>query len=295
MQGPTPAGAAERPTPLSVCIQNCNSLNLTGLTGNLDTKLLAITATKADIILLSDTRIILSQGVSASNRTIEGLRNCKIKKYNAYFNSTSNSRRTAILVGADLDISIIKEYKDTQENYYVICMTINGFSYGIGSVYGPNQTSRDFFRNLSSVIRDMYSIGINNIIIGGDWNTTWDRRPIISNIDTFQMAALPNPKNSELLEGMCTEFGLVDPYRVLYPFKKDFTYMPFGTVRLNRSRLDFFIMSGNLIKDLSECSVASTVSCRLFDHKSVTLSLFASTHKANSNAGLNNSFLDYSC
>jgi hypothetical protein len=161
-----------------VCIQNCNSLNLTGLTGNLDTKLLAITATKADIILLSDTRIISSQGVSASSRIREGLRNCKIKKYNAYFNSTSNSRGTALLVGADLDISITKEYKDIHENYYVMSMKIKGVAYGIGSVYGPNQTSREFFRNLSSVIRDMYSSGINNIIIGGDWNTTWDRRPI---------------------------------------------------------------------------------------------------------------------
>ncbi len=151
-QGPAPAGAAERPPPLSVCIQNCNSLNLTGLTGNLDTKLLAITATKADIILLSDTRIISSKGVSASSRIREGLRNCKSKKYNAYFNSTSNSRGTALLVGADLDISINKEYKDVHENYYVMCITIKGVAYCIGSVYGPNQTSREFFRNMSNVI-----------------------------------------------------------------------------------------------------------------------------------------------
>jgi exonuclease III len=195
-------------------------------------------------------------------------------------------------VGADLDISITKEYKDVHENYYVMCITLKGVAYGIGSVYGPNQTSREFFRNLSSVIRDIYNSGIDNIIIGGDWNTTWDRRPIISNIDTFHMAALPNPKNSELLEELCAEFGLVDPYRVLFPFKKDFTYIPFGTVRLNRSRLDFFIMSGNLIKELSDCSIASTVSCKQFDHKSVTLALYAPSLRRTGNAGLNNSFLD---
>ncbi len=69
-------------------------------------------------------------------------------------------------------VSITKEYKDVHENYYVMCITIKCVAYGIGSVYGPNQTSREFFRNMSSVIRDMYNLGIVNIIIGGDWNTT---------------------------------------------------------------------------------------------------------------------------
>ncbi len=71
------------------------------------------------------------------------------------------------MVGADLDVSIIKEYKDLYENYYVMSMKIKGIAYGISSVYGPNQTSREFFRNLSSVIGDLHSSEVNNIIIGG--------------------------------------------------------------------------------------------------------------------------------
>jgi hypothetical protein len=134
---------------------------------------------------------------------------------------------------------------------------------------------------------------MQQVVIGGDWNTTWDRRPIHNNIDVFQMAGLPNPKNSELLESMCTEFDLVDPFRVLYPLRRDFTYMPFGTVRLNRSRLDFFVMSSNLIPVLGDCKIASTVSGKMFDHKQVSLLLHtAPSIISKKSPVLNNSFLN---
>ncbi len=109
--------------------------------------------------------------------------------------------------------------------------------------------------------------------MGGDWNATWDRSIVTSNIDTFQMAGLPNAKNSEYLENIATEFGLVDPFRILYPEKREFTYSPFVNVRLNRSRLDFYIMSANLVPSLSDCVVAPVPKCKLFDHKNVTLFL----------------------
>jgi exonuclease III len=143
-----------------------------------------------------------------------------------------NSRGVAVLVNKELDFIINNEFRDNEENFLVIDCSINGMKYGIGAVYGPNNTSRVFYNLLTS--------GITNIVLGGDWNTTWDRRPVIDNIDTFCMAGLPNSKNSELLENMCTEFGLIDPYRALYPDRREYTYIPFRNVRLNRSRLDFF-------------------------------------------------------
>jgi hypothetical protein len=113
-------GAVSGVPPLSFCVQNCNSLNLSGLQGNVDSKLLAIVASKSDIILLSDTRVVSSQGISTTNKICDGLRDCKIRKYTAFFNSTSNSRGTAILVGSDLNFTITKEYRDPHENYYFI-------------------------------------------------------------------------------------------------------------------------------------------------------------------------------
>jgi hypothetical protein len=106
------------------------------------------------------------------------------------------------------------------ENYYLVIVIIANRRYCIGAIYGPNNTSRDFYRNLSNVLAEVTTNHPNiSIVLGGDWNTTWDRRPLPSNIDVFSMAAIPNPKNSELLENMCTVYNLIDPFRALYPLK----------------------------------------------------------------------------
>jgi hypothetical protein len=52
------AGTNLNPKPLIFDIQNCNSLNLTGLTSNFDLKMAAILNGEADVILLSDIRLI---------------------------------------------------------------------------------------------------------------------------------------------------------------------------------------------------------------------------------------------
>jgi exonuclease III len=237
----TSTGEADNPpAPLSFAIQNCNSLGLSVSTANFDMKLAAIVLSKADVILLSDTRVISLKGVSSTQRIRNSLRDCKLCSYSVRFNSNSNSRGVAILIKNALQYSIIKEYRDDSENVYIIDTEINGIRYGIGAIYGPNNTSREFYRFIKNTLQDLSSNGVHNIVLGGDWNTTFDRRPIVDNIDTFHMAGLPNPKNSELLEQLCRSFSLYDPYRVLFPTRKDYTYSPFGTVRLNRSRLDFF-------------------------------------------------------
>jgi exonuclease III len=181
----------------------------------------------------------------------------------------------ALLINRDLnEFSIIKEYKNTDENFHLISCKINGFNYCLGAIYGPNNTSHAFYSELTDVLTDVNAAGIVNIIIGGDWNTTWDRRPVNSNIDTFCMSGLPNAKNSELLERLCMRFSLTDPFRALYPDKRDFTYAPFGDVRLNRSRLDFFIVSNNILDQVNDCVISNAPRCKLFDHKSVRLELF---------------------
>jgi hypothetical protein len=109
------------------------------------------------------------------------------------------------------------------------------------------------------------------------------------------MAGLPNPRNSELLNVLCREFEMLDPYRALYPTKRDYTYLPFGSVRLNRSRIDFFVVSASLINLVSECSINDSVSCKLFDHKQVNLFFNSSKHNYSTKTRLSNSFLKDEC
>jgi exonuclease III len=287
------AGAVEvNCTPITFSIQNCNSLNLTGSINNFDTKLAAIVQSQADFIFLSDTRVISSKGVSSSQRISNSLRDCRTRQYIPYFNSSGNSRGVAILIGTNIEYRIVNEYRDPNENFFIIDIELNKVRYGIGAVYGPNNTSRDFFRGLRQSIHDLATKGVNNIILGGDWNTTVDRSPVAFNIDTFCMAGLPNPKNSELLQTLCVDFELVDPYRVLYPTRKDYTYLPFGNARVNRSHIDFFIVSASLVSKISDCVIKDSVSCKLFDHKQVFLKIGSKQIQKGGPNRLSNSFLN---
>jgi hypothetical protein len=168
---------------------------------------------------------------------------------------------------------------------------INGTKYGLGAIYGPNHTSREFYRNIDTVVGDLIANNVTKIVLGGDWNATWDRRPVVSNIDTFQMSGLPNPKNSKLLSNMCSKHKLTDPFCALYPIRREFTYSPFGHVRLNHSRLNVFIVSETLIPNIGDCVISSSTKCKLFDHKQVCLFLNPCLRDSKPKNCLSNSFL----
>jgi len=89
------------------------------------------------------------------------------------------------------------------------------------------------------------------------------------------MQALPNITNSKKIKEMCLELGLTDPYRALYPNKLEFSFAPWGNTRTNRSRLDYFVISNNIIPLVNECCIKPSVQSRLFDHKAVTLDFSA--------------------
>jgi hypothetical protein len=69
-------------------------------------------------------------------------------------------------------------------------------------------------------------------------------------------------------------------------------YMPFGTARVNRSRTDFFVISASLIRRVIDCVIRESVSCKLFDHKQVSLYLGTKEEVEGAPNRLSNSFLD---
>jgi uncharacterized protein (UPF0297 family) len=72
---------------------------------------------------------------------------------------------------------------------------------------------------------------------------------------------------------LAADTDMTDPYRVLYPIKKEFTYVPNARINLNRSRLDFFLIKKSLADQLIDCSIASSLSSTSFDHKKISLNL----------------------
>ena len=81
----------------------------------------------------------------------------------------------------------------------------------IGSVYGPNIDENILvYEQLQKGVLEM---GCETIILGGDWNCTWDCCPVDTNINVLDMAAIPSKLRSEKFKKMCKKLKIPDPYR----------------------------------------------------------------------------------
>jgi exonuclease III len=116
-------------------------------------------------------------------------------------------------------------------------ISIGDVTITIGSIYGPNDDNEDFFNVLGGKIREYNS---NYVVIGGDWNCTYDTNNSRSNVDILNTVNPPSLRRSQWLKRICTANRLVDPFRHFFPDAREFTYIPFAADANNRSRLDFF-------------------------------------------------------
>jgi len=190
------------------------------------------------------------------------------RKYTAIINSTKNSRGVAVLIACDLTYTVNDIKRDTQENILVANVTINNSPITIAAIYGPNKTEPIFYENLRNYLSQSEG---STIIMGGDWNTLWLSED--PNIEAFNMAGFPNRIHAGMLAEIAENFELSDPFRILNPTKLDYTYIPFGNTRQNRSRLDFFVVSNNLLNSVKSCRSSDSLLTKMFDHKSVSLFL----------------------
>jgi exonuclease III len=87
------------------------------------------------------------------------------------------------------------------------------------------------------------------------------------------MGRTPNKANGTLLKELANKHDLTDPFRVLFPTKKSFSYLPFGNTRQNKSRLDFFVVSTALLSGIHDVGVFPSKLSSQFDHKPVFLKI----------------------
>jgi hypothetical protein len=125
-----------------------------------------------------------------------------------------------------------------------------------------------FFENLQ---RDVRILNNETIILAGDWNATWDSSPVASNIDVINMQNIPSKFRSEIFFQMARNLSITDPFRFLYPQRKEFTYVPNIAANRNRSRLNFFLISENIIGECRTVTIPPHLSSKTFDHKSVEI------------------------
>jgi exonuclease III len=253
------------PAPLvSFLSINCNSLNMSSLgTDNHLLKIHGIASLNSDIIFLSDIRLCNSTGTSNLSAVNKSFRCNPYCAYRLIANSKMSKRGVGILIKNSISFSVLREFRDDDDNILGLCVDIDGKQIGLCAVYGPNKTDENFFVKLNDCIR---TLDCANIVIAGDWNCTVSCLNDENNIDILNMRQPPNVRHSNLLKKFCEEFNLADPYRTKFPFKREYSYQPSDPSKKNRSRLDFFIVSNHLIEGINKCYISATVQNKMFDH-----------------------------
>jgi exonuclease III len=251
---------------LSFICQNVLSLNISSKNSKTDLKILALTRGDHDIVFLSDTRLNSNKQSSATHDLVKKLH---LRGYNFIHNSKTSSRRVAVLIKKTLSWEIHRKIEDLGDNYLIMSITINGYRLTLGAVYGPNQNDLAFFDSLE---RDILAMNNESVIVSGDWNATWSPVPVPNNPDVINMQSIPSKQRSEKILQLARRLTLTDPFRFLYPNKSKFTYVPNAVANRNRSRIDFFLISENIISFCKNVTIPHSLTSKTFDHKPVEIS-----------------------
>jgi len=126
-----------------------------------------------------------------------------------------------------------------------------------------------FFDSLKNDIKDL---GNEIILIGGDWNATWDMRDPEENLDVLNMVGIPSLRRSRKIHEIATELKLTETYRIFIPNHREYTYIPSAAGNANRSRLDFFLISEKISHLLTSSIIPPALNSTVFDHKKITIS-----------------------
>jgi exonuclease III len=248
----------------------------------------AIVNLKSDIICLSDVRLSNKSNITCGDQVARHFETNPIEQYSMHYKSSQNKRGCAILLKKSLSFVVHDRREDLEENFLLLRISLAGTHFIIGSVYGPNNVNPEFFTRLKDGIN---SIGNYPVILVGDWNCTYSSDPILSNNDCINMTSVPNLRHSRLVDEMCVDLGFEDPFRALYPSKKEYTYIPRAGQKKNRSRIDFFLVSSSLLQNNFDCNIGESLLHSCFDHKNIEL-VFKRKINRNSNPQIFNSTID---
>jgi exonuclease III len=219
---------------LKIAAQNCQSLNISTKSDKTLKKILAVVKGGEDIIFLSDVKMNSSIQIHAVHDVEKKFNNLG---YEFFHNSTTSTRGVGILIKKNKFKSVVAKTHDVNNNFLLLKVELEHGICLLGSVYGPNENDMVFFDDLNGI----KNLECNTVILGGDWNCSWDPRPVEYNYDVIKMANIPSRQRSEKLNQIANVLNLTDPFRTLYPIKKEFTYIPNARINLNRSRIDFFL------------------------------------------------------
>lgn len=169
-------------------------------------------------------------------------------------------RGVAILINKTLAFSLEKNIQDKLGRFVMVVGTIGEKEVSILNLYAPNEHDHKFFEEIANIIA---ANAKGMIVVGGDFNAVQDGR-----LDRTPAERGPQTKKTKRLNGMISELGFVDPWRLKNPIGKDHNF--FSNVPNNYSRIDFLCLSQQYMHKVVDCHIEPIT---LSDHAPVMLNI----------------------
>ena len=175
-------------------------------------KLLEVTGNKDDFIFLCDLRLN-----SSKNKTVvhDVDKMCFNLGYKSFFRSTVSNRGVGILIKKEVKCRVINIIRDKQwDNFILLNVELGNKNITLGAIYGPNHDNEiAFYEKLK---KEVDSLCNENIILGGDWNATWDNSRVEKNLDTLNMVDIPSLIRSNTIIKMAETLRILNNRPVLH-------------------------------------------------------------------------------
>ena len=159
--------------------------------------------------------------------------------------SQTNARGVAILINKTFEYKILSVERDTVGNLISASLSLNEFTVKIINIYGPNKDSPDFFTSLKEKIEHSNT---DYCIVCGDFNIVIDPMK-----DSYNYRHVNNPQSRNCLMDTMNSLSLKDAFRYFNKDARRYTWHKKNPIK--RARLDYFIVSENLIDLIDKCNI----------------------------------------
>lgn len=213
---------------------------------------------KVDIVFLQETHLITADQIRLKKNWVG-------QSFHSSYNT--KSRGVSILIHKKIVFTSSKIISDPQGRYIIVSGSLFNTPTVLVNVYAPNWDDSSFITKLISLIPDLDT---HKLILAGDMNTVVDPK-----MDRSCPRTLTRSKMSQVLSDFICRIGCVDPWRFLYPLKKDFSF--YSHVHHTYSRIDYFFIDKTLLPAVEKAEYMAIVES---DHAPVILDLTFSQNLA---------------
>ena len=181
--------------------------------------------------------------------------------YKALFSCcSSNAAGVCILFNNNFNLNILKIFSDPSGRYIICDIKAEEKLFTLANIYAPNDDDPIFF---TTFFDHLENFQCDEIILGGDFN-------LVLNVKEDKKGGLPRTHQNALnvVKQACEELDLTDIWRILNPDSHRYTWR--RRKPEIQCRLDFFLISSNLICDTNQADIAPGYKT---DHSLITLKI----------------------